>query len=286
MLLAKYRKCRVLNEEVLYHHEECQGSTGNLYVRYGFKFGKAGWHYHCHSCCSLVGGVSGFHFADTLSAPQETLDQLQELLKESKGVMTVNEIKLPDDITFMLPPIVRQYMLKYGLTSNEIPLSRFGWSPSLDRMIMPVYDKDESLIYWQGRNLGEVTLENPKYKNVYLSGSRDIYAKFERRDKFNGLGNTLVLVEAIISAVKLSRHVDTIALLGSYVPDSIIQQMKEYERVLIWLDPDKIIASITDAMRFHMLTGRKVMPIFSDKKPKQYNDREIMLHLALSHLIP
>ena len=275
MLLAKYRKCRILNEEAKYHHDECQGTTGNLYVRYGFKEGKIGWHFHCHSCCSLVGGLSGFYSAATLSAPSETLDQLQELLKESKGVLSVDEIKLPDDMSYGLPPIGMKYMVGYDLTHPEILLSRFGWSRSLDRLIMPVYHGDD-LIYWQGRNLGEVTPENPKYRNVYLSGSRDIYAKFDRRSKTNTFGNTLVLVEAIISAIKVSRHVDSIALLGSYLPDSIVGHMLEYDRILIWLDPDKLSASITDAMRFHMLTGRKVMPIFSDKKPKQYNDKEIL----------
>ena len=280
MLLAKYQKCRVLNEEILYHHDECQGSTGNLYVRYGFKKGKAGWYFHCHSCCSLTDGMSGFHSASELSAPSETIDQLHELLSASKGVLKLDEIKLPDDIKFALPPIAMRYMLKYDLTFNEIKLGRFGWSKLLDRLIMPVY-KDDELIYWQGRNLGDVTLDNPKYKNVYLSGSRDIYAKFERRDKTNGLGGTLVLVEAIISAVKLSRHVDTVALLGSYVPDSIIDYMRQYDRILVWLDPDKLSASITDAFRFHMLSGRKVMPIFSDKKPKQYCDKEILCQIQL-----
>jgi hypothetical protein len=190
----------------------------------------------------------------------------------------MDDIKLPDDMRYELPPIAQRYMLKYGLSQDEVKLSRFGWSQSLDRMIMPVY-KDDELVYWQGRNLGDVTPDNPKYKNVYLSGSRDIYAKFDRRDENNDLGNTLVLVEAIISAVKLSRHVDTVALLGSFVPDSIIDYMREYERILVWLDPDKLTVSITEAMRFHLLTGRKIMPIFSDKKPKQYSDKEILCQI-------
>ena len=279
MLLAKYRTNRVLNDEVKYRHDECQGNTGNLYVRYGLKNGSLGWFYHCHSCASMPGGVSGFHSAEKLSAPSETLAQLRALLASPADVIA-DTIALPDDITYNLPPIVIKYMLKYNLTDFEVGLSRFGWSRGLDRLIMPVYVEEE-LVYWQGRNLGEVTEDRPKYKNVYLSGSRDIFAKFYRRDRCLGLAdeNTVVLVEAIISAVKLSRHVDSIALLGSYISPSILELVEQYKTVLIWLDPDKKPVSIKESIRMQMLSGKAVKSVLTDKKPKQYNDKDIICNL-------
>ena len=281
MLLIKYRKSKELNVEVKYKHEECVGNTGNLYVRYGFKKGVAGWHYHCHSCGSTPGGLSGFCSTEIKSAPSETLTQLNELLDSPAHNIITSELVLPDDMTDDLPPIAIRYMLKYDLSDFEIGLSRFGWSQQLDRLIMPVYDSEE-LIYWQGRNLGEVTPARPKYKNIWQAGSSDIFAKFIRRDRGLGLidEDTVVLVEAIVSAVKLSRHVDCIALLGSYIPNAILRHVNRYARVLIWLDPDKVEASVRASIRLGMLTGGPIKPVLSDKKPKQYNDKEIISWLT------
>lgn len=279
MLLSKYRKNRVLNEEVKYRHDECQGNTGNLYVRYGRKKGQLGWHYHCHSCCNLPEGLSGFHSTEQLTSPSETLQQLADLLESKHEIVLTDNIYLPDDITYQLPQIAMKYMLKYDLSEEEIVLSRFGWSPSLERMIMPVY-KDGVLIYWQGRNLGEITETNPKYKNVYLRGSRDVFSMFSCcAGDCSDNGRTIVLVEAIISAVKLSRHVDTIALLGSYIPASILHELKGYDTVIIWLDPDKKAAILTESVRWQMLTGKPVKAMLTDKKPKQYNDKELLWYL-------
>ena len=273
-LPAKYRLSRVVGEEVHYKHEECKGNTGNLYVRYGYKDGKVGWYYHCHSCGSTPGGLSGFYSTDQQSSPRETLDQLEALMSDNSGCIMTDEIQLPDDITYNLPRQCFRYMSQYGLSLEEIKLSRFGWSPYLQRMIMPVY-QDGKLVYWQGRNLGEVTEDAPKYKNVYLSGSRDIYCKFHCRGTATQ-PTTLVIVEAIVSAIKISRHADCIALLGSYIPPSILEYMNQYDKVCIWLDPDKKQAAIKAAFRYSALTMNKVVPIISDRKPKQYSDREIL----------
>lgn len=184
-------------------------------------------------------------------------------------------------MSYTLPPVAMKYMLKYGLTDEEILLSRFGWSRSLARMIMPVYSSEDELLYWQGRNLGQITDDRPKYKNIYLNEARDIFAKFHRRQKGSVLWGKedIVIVEAIISAVKLSRHVDTIALLGSSIPATIISRLRDYRRIHIWLDPDKIQASIIQTMRLSQLLAGKVVNVMSSKKPKECSDKEILWHL-------
>ena len=280
-LLPKYRLTQTLNENVLYHHDECQGSTGNLYVKWCWFKGKLGWRYHCFSCETMVGGLKGFYPIDTISAPSETLLQLQSLLQAPAPDIIVRELVLPEDTTHNLPNIARRYMMKYGLTDEEIKLSRFGWSDTLERMIMPVYAGKE-LLYWQGRNLGEITDERPKYKNVYLQGSRDVFAKFNclSTDLCRPFRSTVVLVEAIVSAVKLSRHADSIALLGSYIPNTILSRIKKYKRVVLWLDPDKRQTSIVESMRLNSLSGLCVVTPLTDKKPKEYNDDEIIQQLG------
>lgn len=196
----------------------------------------------------------------------------------SQAIVQPKMLELPEDTNGCLPPQAMAYLLKYGITPDERQLLRFSWSETLDRMIMPVYSYEGDLLYWQARNLGEVTPDRPKYKNIYMAGSRNVFAKFDSRD--NKFPDTVVLVEAIISAVKLSRYVDTIALLGSYIPSSILPLLKQYKRVVLWLDPDKAIAQQKIGIRLSGLTGIPIYATFTNKKPKEYNSKEIIEWLS------
>ena len=276
ILLAKYRISRELNEEVLYRHEECTGNTGNLYVRYGYKKGRLGWFYQCKSCCGLTDGLRGFYPADKKTSPNETMEQLRNLMSVKAKDLIVAKIELPEDFTTKLSQQARAYMLKYDLSEDEIKLSRFGWSPILNRLIMPIYEGD-NLQYWQGRNLGRVTTVQPKYKNLYTLGSRNIFALFKRRNKSLGSVKTLVIVEAIVSAIKISRHEDCLALLGSSLESpKLLDIIRAYARVIVWLDPDKKMVAIKGMNRLNALTGVPTLSCLTDKKPKQYNDTEIL----------
>jgi len=138
-------------------------------------------------------------------------------------------------------------------------------------LILPLYNKAGELIFWQGRNLGKVTKDNPKYVNV--RSKKTDYCIFKGGSK----SKVVVLVEDILSAIKVSNTgcVDSVPILGSYIPPNILPFIKDYDTIFIWLDYDKRFTSIKSAAKLHELSCKVVRTIITEKDPKEYETTEI-----------
>ena len=63
---------------------------------------------------------------------------------------------------------------------------------------------------------------------------------------------------------------NSVSLLGSFIPKSLIGRLSSYTTIKVWLDPDKKMESVKAARYIRAVTGRNVDVIFTDKKPKEY----------------
>lgn len=218
-----------------FRHEECGNVRDALIVTRL----PEGWVWVCHKC-----GARGFK-----PIKGRTPRQIKEYYEVKGRLLIAKEVKLPSDFTYEIPVKGLTWLYRYGIKDEEIKRFRFGYSPGLNRLIMPVFGKD-GLIFWQGRYLGEITKNNPKYYNVRARGKEIQFEIFQERD-------TVVIVEDILSAITVGREVDTVALLGSYITDTLILKLinKNYKRYYVWLDPDKKRESLGFAKRFNMLGG-------------------------------
>ena len=225
-----------------------------------------GWKYYCHGCHE-----KGVRFTRELS-PSEWKAWQSASTQVVQEHTSVYKVELPHGFTRDIPAIGLAWLYKYDLSDEEIGYYGFGYSPRLNRVILPVY-RGNDLVYWQGRNLGEVTDRNPKYMNVKALGRRDIY--FEAPGIPERLTNACVVVEDIISSVKVGRQLDCFGLLYAYVPDDLIRQLSSaYEKVILWLDPDKFMRMMKQVTRYRTL-GMNVVMVQSNHDPKFYTDDEI-----------
>ena len=178
-------------------------------------------------------------------------------------------VRLPFDCDTGIPVHARQWLQSYGFSDATITKHTILWSESRQLLVFPYFIMGE-LVAWQGRYFG-----TEKKGKWYTNGDVDsfIYA----------LGNTrssrVVLVESVISAIKLSKTECCSPLFGSHISNRrLLRLAKMYKSVVIWLDPDKQRDAIIFA-RQARLFGLDCQVIMSDMKPKDYTQDEIEEYL-------
>jgi hypothetical protein len=276
-LPKEYRFSGAIGEQQNFNCPSCNDTRGRLYV----KKVAGGYLTHCHNCAPKM---SGFTPSGELLTPRE----MREVIEKHKEYQVVapSEIALPRDFTPVIPPPGLAWLYKYGITDGEILQYRFGYSPYLRRLVMPVFDRVDALIFWQGRILD---VGQPKYINVRSSG-RDVYFQSRSKPCVSAVGSMesrrdsrVCLVEDILSGVKVGRVCNTIALLGSYIPDSLIRNLISYGEIIIYLDEDKLASALKYQRRIALLTGGKKVRVVSTKlDPKEQSMEEIRNVLNIS----
>jgi hypothetical protein len=133
-------------------------------------------------------------------------------------------------------------------------------------------------VYWQGRGLNPPFEpgKNPKYMNVKAAGRDNIWF---REHSWNT--DEVVLVEDIISTIRVSRVIDAVGLLYAYIPDSLVLELSsEYKSIIFWLDPDKWNRMMHRVKRWRSF-GINAKSIRSDHDPKFYTEDEIVEFLEV-----
>lgn len=179
------------------------------------------------------------------------------------------EVRLPSDCSSEIPRKAREWFYQYGLTEHTITKHTILWSDSRHLLIFP-YFIDGVLVGWQGRYFGLDT-KHPKW---YTNGLVDsfIYTLGKPSD-------TIVLVEDIVSAIKVSRCLCSSPLFGSVISMSRFNALRHfYKNIVIWLDPDKYKEAIKFAQKGRLL-GLNCHVILSSKDPKEHNFIEIQSFL-------
>jgi hypothetical protein len=238
---------------------------------------KHGYRAHCFRC-----GPVGFVKHELFSIGQlARRKQELELLAE-------RETKLPKDFTTDIPASEAIWLYKAGVSHAIARHYGFGYSASLRRVILPVYENKKLMGFTARSTIGE----KPKYIE------RMVPEAIFRADPAVGLaseagwreavGPDLVLVEDILSAVRVGRVVrQACSVLGTSVSylqtHSILAGQSKGLRIAVWLDPDK--AGVTGAFRLVRslaVMGHDVQQIKTKKDPKYYSNREIREWLTLT----
>lgn len=160
-----------------------------------------------------------------------------------------------------------KWLLGYNLTQDEMSLFKSCTKRRVNNefrecSLLVFYCSDS---YWVGRNFGEGV--------KYLSRGVKPYLEFGNYKK------TLVFVEDIISAAKVSRSVTAVPMLGAKVMPAWWDEARKYDRVVIWGDRDKATENVVQARRASEVIGKKVEIIITEKDPKDYNTDEIISFL-------
>jgi len=209
-------------------------------------------HIYCFSC--------GYYRAGTL--------RLEYMTKKEK-VKQKETIYLPSDITTTIPYKAKEWLFQYELNELDIKRNVLQWSPSFERLIFPIFVEGE-LIAYQGRYIK--TEPNSLERNKWFSKG-DIHDIIY---PINVNSRSAVLVEDIVSAIKVGHITGAIPLFGSNLNITMMHRLKYLvDKLVIWLDPDKRTESIKFARALHTL-GVDCQVVLSEKDPKEHTYEEII----------
>jgi 5S rRNA maturation endonuclease (ribonuclease M5) len=273
----------VVGSIVSINHDACPAGVDTRRRLYIKKTNDATLAY-CHNC-------GGHAVRKNKGSCVRSADVVRNLLDNyDKQTKVVKDVTLPDDMVpaydSSTPTTGTLWLHNRSITDRTIDTYNIGYSPSLGRIILPIY-KEGKLLGWQGRQLDGA---GPKYLNV--SGVEK--PLFNSREEMCGSSRTnnkfVVLVEDMLSAIRVSRAyentvVDGVALLGTHSRDDLAQQLALYKYVYVWLDNDEAGRRAEPALIQRLKTTlNKSQRVFTYKvrapEPKLLNNHEIKTHLG------
>lgn len=248
------------NESYLLHQERCPNCAKHGRDHSGDNLGVySDGHSYCYSCSYYRSGSAIVRF----------------IKKESYERMERHAVFLPSDAGIDYPQRALDWVGQYELDRNDLLANNSVWSESKERLYFPVYG-DQGLLAFQGRYIPDGLRQNNNEdvpKKWWGKGDfRNVFALFGKP------GRSLVLVEDVVSAVKLSRLTQSMWLSGNAIgKDRWIRLFKLIPRglqAIIWLDPDMRTHALKEA-RLGASYGINTKVIYSDKDPKEHTYAEI-----------
>ena len=219
-------------------------------------------HTNCPQCGSkdnLAEYSDGFYcFGCSYRKKKNDLNSVRSRLQSGVGgTMPSNELDISTTNDIPIEPM--QWLLQYGITQQDVDTYKLGWNNE-HQMLVLVNTPD----YYQARNFGN-------YGAKYIS-------KGKKPLIFYGLGDILICVEDVLSAIKIvkaNKNVCAVPLLGSIIPLELTETiLKRFNKVLVWLDRDKAIEAVKQARNLKQ-KGINSDVIITPNDPKEYSTGEI-----------
>jgi hypothetical protein len=184
---------------------------------------------------------------------------------KQEKINVVDKQVLPSDWTREIPARYWQWLLQYGL-----PMSY--WKPYCG------FTETEG-----GRLI--ITYGNPVEYSVGRSLEKDIpkWRSYGDKTKYveclgPSLGDSVVLVEDLVSAHKVAQVTACIPLFGTNIHDHIVRELKVLMKpVVIWLDNDQYANLPKKVHRLQTLLNLPVSYLRTDKDPKAYSVDQIAM---------
>ena len=188
----------------------------------------------------------------------------------NEAALKVNlKLELPNDFTNDIPLNGRLWLYAGGIAESIWKEYNLGYSKSMDRVVLPVYNREGNLIWYQCRALHKG--QKPKYIQPSLPRENVLFRSIERPTDDKGV----VVVEDILSAIRVGKHIQTYSLLGTKITNAQATRIGQVDRVRIWLDPDKAGRKGSYNIRKTLGLITEVTTISTTKDPKELSDQEI-----------
>lgn len=156
-----------------------------------------------------------------------------------------------------LPSHHLENLLERGFKPSE--LTEFLYDSYWDRRIYPVYS-GERLVFYEARSLDKT----PK---AIQKGEKPIHIL--------GSGKNLVVVEDLLSAIKVARYTQSMPLWGSSLNPAWFETLKGLRcPIHFWLDADKYATALKMSNRMELI-GVESEVIRTDEDPKDLDDETI-----------
>ena len=154
----------------------------------------------------------------------------------------------------------------------NIPLSKtraegVGYDRQYNRLVFPVYDSAGNCYGHQTKKMPNSQDNYPKCVTYFERKTTKLH--YPRANSWAADIDTVVLVEDILSAIRVSQYVPAVALLGTHLTQSMVNELSFiWDRAIIALDPDATDKALKMATKFgaFFYKGITVRPMQTDPK--------------------
>ncbi len=207
---------------------------------------------------------------------KQTLAELAEINRLNDEARELKlKVELPEDFSYDIPIAGRLWLYKAGISESRWREYRIGYSRTLRRVILPVYNANGDLIWFQGRAVFKG--QTPKYLQPAADRSTILFRGYDSsKPATKNPNGQLILVEDILSAIRVGKHCDTISLLGTKITSKQANVLSSYEKVFTWLDSDRAGQRGSYKIRQTLGLVTEVGNIITEKDPKELSDKQIL----------
>lgn len=255
--LEEAKKLPVGKNAYINHH--CGGGK-TLAINNTFK----GYSCYCFRC-----GETSFKSKGQLTLEELALIKQQNALHEQEV-----KLALPDDFTLDIPLEGRIWLFKAGITVPVYESYGIGYSPSWNRVIIPIYEQDK-LVWFQARALSKH--QQPKY----LQPSAEKATVLFKTHSYNNNRERVVITEDMLSAIRVGTFIPTVSILGTKITTEQSNEIAQFNRVTTWLDSDKAGRKGSYAIRKGLSLVTDVDDIVTDEDPKLLSNMNIKEALCI-----
>lgn len=216
---------------------------------------------HCFSCGLHVFGSNANLLFNPSFAPRDSVN--------------VGKSLLPADFSREVPATAWKWLLQFGMPWSYWKES-CGYSEKEQRLVFRV---GEPLAFSIGRYVGEPRDDHqPRKWHVWGDCHKHCHVLREPE----AIGNSVVLVEDLISAAKVSHVTTAIPLFGTKIhPCHLYYLQNSNEDVVLWLDKDQEFNVIKQSTQLSALIGRVVHVVTTDADPKLLTIKDINENLEM-----
>ena len=141
-------------------------------------------------------------------------------------------LQLPPNSTARLSPAALKWLLTYQVFEDICKDYNIRYDYRSNRVILPSYSSDGTLMFYQARALSKE--DQPKYLSV---GSKQ--SLFWSKGPYDNK-TTIVLVEDMLSAIRVGKVVQTVSLIGTSLnKEKLLHLSQDYAIMIVWMDGDK-----------------------------------------------
>lgn len=195
--------------------------------------------------------------------------RLRDLFAE-KEFQYAQTVTLPEDYTLCVPPSAAVWYYGAGIGAELASSYQVGWSASLGRVILPVFDSTAGLVVVQARAVDKRI--KPKYLNQ--GGNRKASVLF-RSHSCTGTDDKVCITEDILSCIRVGEIMPAVCPMGTSLSDAQAGQLLQWNTALIWLDNDEAGWKGAAKMNRKLCSVMDTHIIRSTADPKCYDNQAI-----------
>jgi len=190
--------------------------------------------------------------------------------------------QLPEDVGFNYSKEALDWLAQYEVPHQMLVDNEVMWSESKKWLIFPIHsqssDGKEDLVFYTARNFNP-DRENQKEPKWISYGSLGDHIPIIGRGNTD---KTIVIVEDIISALRVGEHAACVPLFGTYFQPLMIQRLaRYYEDFILWLDYDAFQKALNNSKNIQVYAPNcEAYIIRTEYDPKLHSSEEIITILG------